>query len=87
MIKRKVMSIFIQRLQSNVPLYRHENVVRQVVFIIVVDAHRQQLVDGGINDTIVGSEHSLNHVPVHGRKHVMKVIHGLVEFQLPHWRA
>lgn len=50
--------------------------------VLVVGAHSQQLVDGGIHRALVGSQHRFYHVVVHVRKHGLEIGHRLRELEL-----
>lgn len=50
--------------------------------VLVVGAHREQLVDGRVHRPLVRAEHRLYHVIVHVRKHRFKVRHRLRELEL-----
>lgn len=55
--------------------------IRTVIWALPVDAHLQELVDGGIHSPIVGAQDALDHLIVHAREHGFKVLHGLVELK------
>lgn len=57
--------------------------VGAVVRALVVDAHLEQLVDGGVHGAVVGAQHAFDHLVVHGGEHGPEVLHGLVELQPP----
>lgn len=57
--------------------------VGAVVRALSVDAHLEQLVDGGVHGAVVGAQHALDHLVVHGGEHGLEVLHGLVELQAP----
>lgn len=46
-----------------------------------INAHLEQLVDGGIHSSIVGAQHTLYHLIIHRGEHSLEVLHGLVELQ------
>lgn len=55
--------------------------IRTVIWALPIDAHLQELVDGGIHSPIVGAQDALDHLIVHAREHGFKVLHGLVELK------
>lgn len=57
--------------------------VRAVVRALPVDAHLEQLVDGGVHGAVVGAQHAFDDLVVHGGEHGLEVLHGLVELQAP----
>lgn len=50
--------------------------------VLVVGAHGQQLVDGGVDGALVGAQHRFDHVVVHVREHRLEIRHRLGELQL-----
>lgn len=55
-----------------------------VIGALSIDAHLQELVDGGVHGPAVGAQHALDHLVVHAGEHGLEVLHGLVELQPPH---
>lgn len=50
--------------------------------VLVVGAHREQLVNGRVHRALVRAEHRLDHVVVHVREHRLEIRHGLGELEL-----
>lgn len=55
--------------------------IRAVIGGLAVQAHLQELVDGGVHGAVVGPQHALDNFMLHAGKHSLKVVHSLAELK------